>query len=117
MSHGKSHLTAWHVEQEKGCRPLGAAPPFTVAMLIVLELTVCNIGFEFYRRAVAWIMLVATWACVRTDDIQRVAPESLRLSVRGFSMRMARAKTTGPGKLHGQIFVFVRRDVSLTGKD
>ena len=46
-------LTAWHVEQEKGCRPLGAAPPFTVAMLIVLELTVCNIGFEFYRRAVA----------------------------------------------------------------
>ena len=29
-------------------------------------------------------MLVATWACVRTDDIQRVAPESLRLFSEGF---------------------------------
>ena len=113
----KSHLSAWDVEQEKGCRPRGAAPPFTVAILIALELTVCNIDIEFYRRAVAWIMLVATWASMRTDDIQRVAPESLRLSNRGFSMKMARTKTTGPGKLHGQIFAFVRRDVSLTGRD
>ena len=32
-------------------------------------------------------------------------------------MKMARTKTTGPGKLHGQIFSFVRRDVSLTGRD
>ena len=113
----KSHLSAWDVEQEKGCRPRGAAPPFTVAILIALELTVCNIDIEFYRRAVAWIMLVATWASMRTDDTQRVAPESLRLSSKGFSMRMARTKTTGPGKLHGQIFAFVRRDVSLTGRD
>ena len=113
----KSHLSSWDVEQEKGCRPRGAAPPFTVAILIALELTVCNIDIEFYRRAVSWIMLVATWASMRTDDVQRVAPETLRLSNRGFSMRMARTKTTGPGKLHGQIFAFVRRDVSLTGKD
>ena len=113
----KSHLSAWDVEQEKGCRPRGAAPPFTVAILIALELTVCNIDIEFYRRAVAWVMLVATWASMRADDIQRVAPETLRLSNRGFSMRMARTKTTRPGKLHGQIFAFVRRDVSLTGRD
>ena len=84
----KSHLSAWDVEQEKGCRPRGAAPPFTVAILIALELTVCNIDIEFYRRAVAWVMLVATWASMRADDIQRVAPETLRLSNRGFSMRM-----------------------------
>ena len=32
-------------------------------------------------------------------------------------MRMARTKTTGPGKLFGQIFAFVRRNLSLTGKD
>ena len=61
--------------------------------------------------------VIATWACLRADDIQRVAPESVRLSSRGFSMKMARTKTTGPGKLHGQIFAFVRRNVSLTGRD
>ena len=32
-------------------------------------------------------------------------------------MKMARTKTTGPGRLHGQIFAFVRRDVTLTGRD
>ena len=32
-------------------------------------------------------------------------------------IEMARTKTTRPGKLHGQIFAFVRRDVSLTGRD
>ena len=113
----KSHLSAWDVEQEKGSRPRGSAPPFTVAMLIALEITVCNTDIEFYRRVLAWVMLVSTWACLRVDDVQRVAPESLRLSSRGFSMRMARTKTTGPGKVFGQIFAFVRRNLSLTGKD
>ena len=113
----KSHLSAWDVQQEKGSRPRGAAQPYTVAVMIALELTVCNIECDFYRRVVAWIMLVASWACMRVDDVQRVAPESLRLSSRGFSMKMARTKTTGPGKLHGQIFAFVRRDVMLTGRD
>ena len=32
-------------------------------------------------------------------------------------MRMARTKATGPGKVFGQIFAFVRRNLSLTGKD
>ena len=108
----KSHLSAWDVQQEKGSRPRGAAQPYTVAVMIALELTVCNIECDFYRRVVAWIMLVASWACMRVDDVQRVAPEALRLSSRGFSMKMARTKTTGPGKLHGQIFAFVRRDVA-----
>ena len=96
--------SAWDVEQDKGSRPRGSAQPYTVAVLIALELTVCNTECEFFRRVVAWIMLIgliASWACMRVDDVQRVAPESLRLSTRGFSMKMARTKTTGPGKLHG----------------
>ena len=67
-----SHLSAWDVQQEQGSRPRGSAQPNTVAVLIALELTVCNTGFESYRRVVAWIMLVASWACMRVDDVQRV---------------------------------------------
>ena len=89
----KSHLSAWDVEQDKGSRPHGSAQPYTVAVLIELELTVCNTECEFYRRVVAWIMLIASWACMRVDDVQRVVPESLRLSTCGFSMKMARSKT------------------------
>ena len=44
-------------------------------------------------------------------------PETMRLSPRGFSLKMARTKTTGPGKIHGQIHVFVHRSVTLTGHD
>ena len=51
------------------------------------------------------------------DDIQNLLPDTLKLSSRGFSCRLNRTKTTGPGKLHGQVAVFVKRSISLTGYD
>ena len=46
----KSHWNAWVVEQEKGTRRRGPAQPFTVAILIALEVTVCNIECDFIEE-------------------------------------------------------------------
>ena len=54
---------------------------------------------------------------MRVDDIQCVMPETMRLSPRGFSVRMSHTKTTGPGKIHGQVHAFVHRSITLTGHD
>ena len=44
-------------------------------------------------------------------------PESMRLSPRGFTVRLSRTKTTGPGKVHGQVHAFIHRSITLTGLD
>lgn len=54
---------------------------------------------------------------MRVDDVQNILPESLKLSTRGLTVRLARTKTTGSDKLHGQISAFVARDISITGHD
>ena len=59
----------------------------------------------------------ACWTSMRVDDIQNVLPETLKVSKRGFTGRLARTKTSGPGKLHGQLPIFIRREISLTGHD
>lgn len=65
----------------------------------------------------AWVALIACWTAMRLDDVQNMMPESMKLSRRGFSCHLNRTKTTAPGKLHGQVAVFVKREVSLTGYD
>ena len=62
-------------------------------------------------------MLVPTWAARRVDDLQNVMPETVRLSNRGLTLRMARTKTTGGAKLHGPICAFVARDITVSGHD
>ena len=113
----RSHISAWKVELDGRGEPRGPAQPFTVAILIALELVVGDTDHSFYKRLIAWTMLLGVWGCMRTDDIQSVAPESVRVSTRGLSMRLSRSKTTGPGKLHGKVHAFVRRDITITGTD
>ena len=62
-------------------------------------------------------MLLACWTSLRVDDIQNILPETMKLSRRGFTARLARTKTSGPGRLHGQLPIFVHREVTLTGLD
>ena len=113
----RSHISAWKVELDGRGEPRGPAQPFTVAILIALELVVGDVDQSFYKRLVSWTMLLGVWGCMRVDDIQSVAPESVRVSSRGLTMRLSRSKTTGPGKLHGQVHAFVRRDITITGTD
>ena len=72
---------------------------------------------EFALRMIAWCMLVATWASMRVDDLQNVMPETVRLSNRGLTLRMARTKTTGGAKPHGPICAFVSKGITLSGHD
>ena len=111
------HLKSWKVALTGQGSPRGAARPYTVAILIALELLVVSNDVELYHRFVGWLMLVANWASLRVDDVQNIQPETVRLSMRGLSFRISKTKTTGPGRLHGAIHGFVAREISITGED
>ena len=106
-------ISAWKVELDGRGEPRGAAQPYSVAILIALELVLGDTDQSFSRRLMAWTMLIGVWGCMRVDDIQSVAPESVRVSSRGLTMRLSRSKTIGLGKLHGQVHAFVRRDIGV----
>ena len=113
----KAHLASWQAEFERNSKPRGSAQPYTVAIIISLELFVMDESKDFYKRVIAWAMLVCCWCCMRVDDLQSVLPETLRVSTRGLTMRMNRTKTTGAGKIHGHVHAFVERGVGFTGND
>ena len=112
----KAHIESWKQELSTNCFPK-AAKPYTTAILLALELFVMEMDHEFCLRLIAWCMLVSTWAAMRVDDLQNVMPETVRLSNRGLTLRMARTKTTGGAKLHGPICAFVARDITISGYD
>eukprot|EP00435_Cladocopium_sp_Y103_P067033 s408_g29.t1 len=112
-----SHLASWKLELETNSRPPRAAKPYAVAILVSLEIFILDFEQDVYCRFVAWVMLIACWASMRVDDIQNNLPETLRVSKRGLTAKLSRSKTSGPGKLHGQLAIFVHRSVSLTGLD
>ena len=112
-----AHLSSWKLELESKSRVPKPAKPYTVAILVSLEIFVMDEEQEVYFRFIAWTILLACWTSMRVDDIQNVLPETLKVSKRGFTGRLARTKTSGPGKLHGQLPIFIRREISLTGHD
>jgi len=111
------HLASWRVEAETGMRPPKSAQPYTVAMIISLELSVLDVEISFYQRLISWVILLSSWASMRLDDVQSILPQSMKLSRRGLTVRLARTKTTGPGKLHGQCHAYVNSRCSITGLD
>ena len=113
----QEHLKSWKVALSGSGKERGPARPYTVAIMTSLELLVVNEETDHYFRFVGWLMLLASWTSLRVDDIQSIQPESLRLSNRGLSFKLARTKTTGPGRIHGAVHGFVCREVSITGED
>ena len=112
-----SHLASWKLELEMKGRAPKAAKPYTVAILVSLEIFIFDEEQDLYFRFIGWVMLLACWTSLRVDDIQNILPETMKLSRRGFTARLARTKTSGPGRLHGQLPIFVHREVTLTGLD
>lgn len=112
-----SHMKSWSAELKESVEPRGTAPPYTVAILISLELLVTDDEACFYDRVIGWAMLLAVWACMRVDDVQNILPESVKVSTRGLTVKLSRTKTTGSDKLHGQVSAFVARDITITGRD
>ena len=111
------HLKSWKVTLAGNGAGRGPARPYTVAILIALELQTVNEELDVFTRFISWLMLLANWASLRLDDLQNIQPETMRLSTRGISFRISRTKTTGPGRLHGAIHGFIHRDITITGED
>ena len=103
------HQASWRVEAETGAAPVKSARPYTLAVMLALELAVMDVEYSFYMRLLCWVILL--------DDVQCILPQRLKLSRRGLTVGLARTKTTGPGKLHGQCHVFVNRCCCLSGED
>ena len=101
-------------ELEVGKTQVRKAPPPSVGMLIALELAVVSIENPAYFRALAWVVLLCTWACMRFGGLD---PNRLQLGSRGLRGVLTRTKTTGPGKQVKETPIFVSRRISLTGSD
>ena len=93
------------------------APPLSVSMLVALELSVVSLDAQEYFRAMCWIILLCTWACLRLSDLEGLDPSRLFLGSRGLRGTLVRTKTTGPGKQVKETPIYVSRRISLTGND
>ena len=104
-------------EIETGGTEIKRAPPLTVAMIISLEITVASMDNPIYLRAIAWIILVCVWACMRISDLEGLDLRRLSLGSRGLRGFLMRTKTTGPGKQVREVPIYISRRVSVTGLD
>lgn len=76
---------------------------FTTAILVALEIFVCIVELPAYLNALGFVGLLMVWGSLRADDVQGLLPQTMELDERGFSIDLARSKTTGPDKrTHGE---------------
>ena len=83
-------------ELEQGKTKTKRAPPPSVAMIISLEITVMSLHFPESFRAMAWVILLCTWACLRLSDLEGLDPNRLTLGTRGLRGVLVRTKATAP---------------------
>ena len=93
------------------------APLFTVAIVVALELYVCLESEPEYARALGWVVLLMVYASLRADDVQAIRPETMEITGSGFKAKLGRTKTTGPDRRCKEVYIFVKRDVGLSGQD
>ena len=103
------------IEQE-GCT-VKKAPPLSVATLVSLELFISDADNKLYCRAIAWIVLLCVWGCMRLSDLEGLDPCRVLLSSRGLRAVLIRTKTIGPGKKVKETPIFLARRISFTGVD
>ena len=111
------HVKAWTAELAADSPPRRPAEMYTTAMLVSLELLVCNENEFLFKRAMGWVVLVMVWAALRCDDVQSILPHRTILSNFGLKLVLGKTKTTGPDKQQKEIVAHVYRTTSLTGED
>ena len=104
-------------EIEQGGCAVKRAPPMSVATLVSLELFIADQSKSLYSRAIAWIILLCTWCCMRLSDLEGLDPQRILLSSRGLRAVLIRTKTTGPGKRVKETPIYLARRISFTGTD
>eukprot|EP00435_Cladocopium_sp_Y103_P056456 s739_g19.t1 len=68
-------------------------------------------------RAMAWVILLCTWGCLRISDLEGLVLDRLELGSWGLRGILVRTKTTGPGKNVKEVPIFISRKISFTGVD
>ena len=102
--------------EQNGCT-VNKAPPLSVATLVSLELFIADSGNRLYCRAIAWVILLCAWACLRLADLEGMDPRRIILSSRGVRGTLVQTQTTGPGKKVEETSIYVARRISFTGVD
>eukprot|EP00435_Cladocopium_sp_Y103_P020573 s4599_g5.t1 len=105
------------MELQQDSPPRRPARPYIIAMMIGLELVVCNVEQLPYARLIAWVMLLMVWMTLRADDVQWIDGSRLRLDGVSLRVTLMRTKTTGPGRRALEVPAFVARDVGFSGRD
>ena len=96
-------------EAEEG-RAVKRAPRIPVMVIAALELGVASLDVEPVLRVVMWMRLLKVYGAMRSDDLQRVRPDSVTLAENGFTAKLGRTKTTGGGKKVREMVVYVPRE-------
>ena len=65
----KAHLASWQAEFERSSKPRESAQPYTVAIIISLQLYVMDESKDFSKGVIAWALLVCYWCCMLRDDL------------------------------------------------
>ena len=71
---------------------------YPTMLIVALENAVVLEELPHFVRAFAWVKLLKYWGSLRSDDVQWVKPSEMRLTSRGLIVKLARTKTSGPGK-------------------
>jgi hypothetical protein len=97
-----------------GIAPPKKAPRPPAALVAALELYVCNEGKPEGKRAKAFQLLVKTYASLREDDVQNLAPSQFRYFSGILVNTLRRTKTSGPTKRVKELPVCISADLSIT---
>ena len=93
------------------------APPLSLAMVISLELEVCDGSSPLFARLMAWSIGVCVWGCMRAADLQGIDMSRLRLSNNGLKGYLGQTKTTGPDKRVAEVPFHILRAAGISGQD
>lgn len=112
----KAAVDHWTTQATVGNTTVKQAQLYTTAMIVSLELTVVDASFPLFVRAMAWVVLLMLWGCLRVDDLLGVDYNRFVHSSAGLQGVLTRTKTTGPGKNIKEVPFFIHVDANLTGK-
>lgn len=109
-------VKAHKLELEQGSAGARKARMPTVAMILSWEMEVMDVSQVLCYRITAWCRLLKTWLCLRSDDLQGIELDSIRIGEFCTSMKLTRSKTTGAGKKVKEVRMYMSHLCSLSGQ-
>ncbi len=103
----KQFLESAGAAAESNSNEVTKAPRFSVAALVSMETLVMDEKAALALRVLAWSRLLKVYGGMRSDDMQRMRPDSIEVNEGGLVATLRRTKTTGPGKSTLQMKVYI----------